>query len=67
MTSETEIQFELLQPWSTFVMKTQLPSEFLEKMIKITDEIIADPNAIRFGYKLASQIKNEFEIIPEIL
>jgi len=37
---ETEIQVELLQPWSTFVMKTQLPPEILQKMLKITDEIV---------------------------
>jgi hypothetical protein len=31
---------EFLQPWSTFVMKTVLPPIVLEKMIKITDDII---------------------------
>ena len=43
MTMETyEMQFELLQPWSTFVMKTKLPPPILEKMLKITDEIVAN-------------------------
>ena len=37
-----EIPVEFLQPWSTFVMKTQLPPPILEKLIKITDEIIED-------------------------
>ena len=37
-----EMEYELLQPWSTFVMKTQLPSKILEKMIRITDEVIAN-------------------------
>jgi len=35
-----EMQAEFLQPWSTFVMKTKLPSPILEKMIKISDEIV---------------------------
>ena len=35
-----KMQFELLQPWSTFVMKTQLPPPILEKMIRITDKIV---------------------------
>ena len=34
------MNFELLQPWSTFVMKTTLPPLILEKMIRITDEIV---------------------------
>ena len=37
-----EMEYELLQPWSTFVMKTQLPPPVLEKMMKITDEVIAN-------------------------
>ncbi len=39
---KTEMEVELLQPWSTFVMKTQLPPEVLQKMLKITDEIVAN-------------------------
>ncbi len=34
------MNYELLQPWSTFVMKTQLPPPILEKIIRITDEIV---------------------------
>jgi hypothetical protein len=37
-----EIPVELLQPWSTFIMKTQLPPPILEKMIRITDEMVED-------------------------
>ena len=35
-----EINYELIQPWSTFVMKTTLPPEILQKMLKITNEIV---------------------------
>ena len=40
MTMEYEIRYDLLQPWSTFVMKTELPPDILEKMLRISDEII---------------------------
>jgi hypothetical protein len=63
-----QMEFELLQPWSTFVMKTQLPPPILESMIKITDKILEDKEpAIRFGDKLAGQIEDEFFIAPNIL
>ena len=59
---------ELLQPWSTFVMKTQLPPPILEKMLKITDEIIANTEtAISWGDNLAGQIKDEFVLDLKIL
>ena len=63
-----QMEFELLQPWSTFVMKTQLPPPILESMIKITDKILEDKEpAIRFGDLLAGQIEDEFFIAPNIL
>ena len=65
---KTEIQVELLQPWSTFVMKTQLPPEILQKMLKITDEIVANvETAESLGKDLAGQIKDELAIALEIL
>lgn len=33
-------KIELLQPWSTFVLKTQLPPDVLSKMKDITDDIV---------------------------
>ena len=63
-----EMQFELFQPWSTFVMKTQLPPPILEKMLKITDEIVANAEtAESWGKNLAGQIKDELFIKHEIL
>ena len=68
MTMETKMPVELLQPWSTFVMKTQLPPPILEKMLKITDEIITNTEtAISWGDNLAGQIKDEFVLDLEIL
>jgi hypothetical protein len=71
------LQMELLQPWSTFVMKTQLPPENLQKMLKITDEIIANTKLQRHGLWSSDlhgtggldsgEIENEFFIEPEML
>jgi len=63
-----EMHFEFLQPWSTFVMKTQLPPEILQKMLKITDEIVANAETAKsWGHNLAGQIKDELVLDLEIL
>ena len=64
-----EIPFEQLQPWSTFVLKTILPPPILEKMIRITDEIVE--NRMGKGVKNdepgAGQIEDQFWIESKIL
>ena len=63
-----KMHFELLQPWSTFVMKTQLPSSILEKMIRITDKIVDNAeNEKSHGEHLAGQIKDELWVEHDIL
>ena len=63
-----QMHFELLQPWSTFVMKTQLPPPILEKMIRITDKIVDNAeNETSHGQHLAGQIKDELWVDHEIL
>ena len=63
-----KMHFELLQPWSTFVMKTQLPPPILEKMIRITDKIVENAeNEKSHGQHLAGQIKDELWVEHEIL
>lgn len=58
-----EIKVEVFQPWSTFVMKIELPPPILDKMIKITDEIVENrESAISWGHTLAGQIEDEFLI-----
>jgi hypothetical protein len=66
MSEEFKMEFELLQPWSTFVMKTKLPPPILKKMIRITDEIVAD-NAHEIDNPGAGQLKDQFLIKFEIL
>ena len=54
---------ELLQPWSTFVMRTKLQPEVLEEMLKITDEILSGKqNHTSWGSNLAGQIEDEYRI-----
>jgi len=57
------MNFELLQPWSTFVMKTQLPSDVLLKMTKITDEIVEN----RVGAKEAREAVGAGEMKEQFL
>ena len=63
---KTEINVELLQPWSTFVMKTQLPPLILEKMLKITDEVVenVDMKSQRTEHR---NLEDEFHIEIEVL
>ena len=63
-----KMHFELWQPWSTFIMKTQLPPKILEKMIRITDKIVDNAaNEKSHGHNLAGQIKDELWVEHDIL
>ena len=65
---EFKMNFELLQPWSTFVMKMQLPQPIFDKMLKITDEIVDNvENERSHGEYLAGSIKDEIWVDHEIL
>ena len=48
------MNFELIQPWATFVMKTKLSPAVLDSMLKITDEIIEtrESDASKHKHKL---------------
>ena len=72
-TQNEDLIIDFLQPWSTFVMKTKLPSIILEKMLNVTDRIydnrkkteIGNQPSISHGSKLVGQIENEFTISPQ--
>ena len=52
-----ELNIEMIQPWSTFIMKTRLPDAILGKMLELTDEIVDNAeNAQSWGHNLAGQI-----------
>jgi len=54
-----DVDIDMLQPWSTPVMKTRLRSDVLQEMTKITDRVLADKNAKSWGEHLAGQIATE--------
>ena len=60
------MNFELFQPWSTFVMKTKLSPTVLDSMVKITDEIINTQESDSHELK-AGQINLQNWIDEEIL
>ncbi len=62
-----EMDLQMLQPWSTPVMKTKLPSEVIQTMIEISDDVIADKNAESWGGNLAGQIETELVVEHDIL
>ena len=58
-----QMEMELMQPWSNFIMRTKLPPQIFDAMIKITDEILADQDRKNWGDNLAGQIADE-PLIP---
>ena len=52
------ITYELMRPWADILFRTQLPPYILEKMIKISDDILEDREKIPWGKNLAGQIAN---------
>ena len=60
-------EYELLQPWSSFILKTKLPKKILKSMIKLTDEIVNNPESKSLGNELAGQIAWEPEIDVELI
>ena len=62
-----ESEYELLQPWSAFILKTKLPKRVLGRMLKLTDEIVNNPKSKNHGPGLAGQIKWEPTIDMDLL
>ena len=62
-----EMEIQILQPWSTPIMKTKLPPEVLQTMIEISDQVIADKDAKSWGGNLAGQINSELVVEQDIL
>ena len=62
-----EMSLTMLQPWSTPIMKTELPPEILQTMTEISDQIIADKEAKSWGHNLSGQIDSELLIEQNIL
>ena len=44
-----DMDIDMLQPWSTPVMKTRLRSDVLQEMTKLSDKVLVDKNAKSWG------------------
>ena len=62
-----QMNFNLHKPWADILFETTLPPMVLEKIIEISDEVLADSKRISWGGNLAGQIKEELLIEPEVL
>ena len=62
-----QMSYTLHRPWSDILFETKLPPIVLEKMIEISDEVLADSKRIPWGENLAGQIKEEMLIEPKVL
>ena len=62
-----KMSIQLHRPWSDILFETTLPPTVLEKMIEISDEVLADSKRTQWGSNLAGQIKEEPLIPPEAL
>ena len=62
-----EMDIEIIQPWSVPIFKTTLPPDILQKMIEISDQVIADKDATSHGEHLAGQVEKELLIEHEVL
>ena len=62
-----KMSYNLHKPWADILFETTLPPPFLEKMIEISDEVLADSKRISWGGNLAGQIKEELLIEPKLL
>ena len=62
-----QMSYNLHRPWADILFETTLPPSVLEKMIEISDEVLADSKRISWGGNLAGQIKEELLIEPKLL
>ena len=62
-----QMNYHLHRPWADILFETQLPPIVLEKMIEISDKVLADSTRIPWGKNLAGQIKEEMLIEPKVL
>ncbi len=51
--------FKLIKPFGPHVAMVHAPSDILEKMIKLTDEILEDKNRVDWGGNLVGQVAEE--------
>ena len=62
-----KMSYHLHRPWADILFETKLPPMILEKMIAISDKVLADSKRISWGKNLAGQVKEEPLITPALL
>ena len=62
-----KISYKLHKPWADILFETSLPPTVLEKMIEISDKVLADSKRTHWGNNLAGQIKDELWVEHSIL
>ena len=62
-----EMKYTLHTPWADILFETLLPPTILEKMIKLSDKVLADSNRVNWGNNLAGQIKEQLIIEHKLL
>ena len=62
-----QMSYHLHRPWADVLFETTLPPMVLEKMIGISDKVLADSTRTNCGNNLAGQIKEEPLISPELV
>jgi len=62
-----QMNYNLHKPWADILFETSLPPIILDKMIEISDKVLADSTRTQWGGNLAGQIKEEPLITPELL
>ena len=62
-----QLNYNLHRPWADLLFETELPPAVLDKMIEISDTVLADSKRTNWGNNLAGQIKEEPLIPPKVL
>ena len=62
----TQLEVEMIQPWADVLMRVTLPQIIIDAMLKITDQVLQDPDRKNWGENLAGQIADE-PLIPHEL
>ena len=62
-----DLNFKIIQPWSSFLIYFKLSDDQLSQLIELTDTILEDKKRIDYGSQLAGQIETEVHIDPNYL
>ena len=67
MSQEHQMKISNIKPFGPLIMKVELSTNILEKMVDITDKILLSNDKVHWGNHLAGKIDNEYLISNNIL